>query len=263
MKKCLIVLIGESFRLGGQGTRNRGSKESFPGQMEACDSHLNFFRHLKEKFNIESHVLINTYKTKYDADLMNKYLDNELEGELFFNSNDEPLGLQNLFNQSCDLILKKVFISDFDFIYFIRIDLVLKKNFLKSFYPNNEKVTWPFVCFAYFHEKLVPFYQYAHTPRVSDLMVYIPKKFFYLVENKKINFGHDGWFHLKNQGIDQNLIINTLHDADSAKDWNPLYRISGRPESDVWWSLNFYIDENYQVLRKLDGQWIVHDKFKI
>lgn len=260
MEKCLIVLIGESFRVGGQGTRNRGSTESFAEQIEACESHLNFFRHLKEKFNIESHVFINTYTTKYDLELINKYLDNELEGDLFFNINKEPIGLQNLFNQSCDLILKKVRISDFDFVYFIRIDLILKKNFSKKFYLNNEKVIWPFTCFAYFMDNLVPFYKYLNSPRISDLMVYIPKKFFYLIEDKKISFYHDGWHNLKEQGVQQELLINTLHDSDSQKDWNPLYRISGRPETDIWWSLNFYIDENLQVMRKLNDKWVLHDK---
>lgn len=34
-KKGLFVLVGESFRLGGQGTRNRGSDESYIGQQDA------------------------------------------------------------------------------------------------------------------------------------------------------------------------------------------------------------------------------------
>lgn len=263
MKKCLVVLLGESFRLGGQGTRQRGSEESFVEQIEACDSHLNFFRHLKEKFNIESNVLINTYTTKYDDKLINKYLDNELEGELFYHINKEPIGLQNLFNQSCDLIFDKVCISDFDFVYFIRIDLFLKKNFFKKFYLDNEKVIWPFTCFAYFNDEVVPFYKWVESPRISDLMVYIPKKFFYLIKNKKVNLGHDGWHHLKLQGVQQELLINTLHDSDSQKDWNPLYRISGRPESDIWWSLNFYIDKDFKIIRKLNNEFILFDKFII
>jgi len=32
----LIILLGESFRLGGQGNRNRGTIESYHAQMQAC-----------------------------------------------------------------------------------------------------------------------------------------------------------------------------------------------------------------------------------
>ena len=38
----LLILFGESFRLGNQGNRNRGSDKSYKGQINAALSHLKF-----------------------------------------------------------------------------------------------------------------------------------------------------------------------------------------------------------------------------
>ncbi len=35
---------------------------------------------------------------------------------------------------------------------------------------------------------------------------------------------------------DVSFILDTYHDSDSQKDINPIYRISNRPESDIWYS---------------------------
>ena len=49
MKKSLLILFGESFRLGGQGNRNIGSEESYEEQIKAAKSHINFISNLKRK----------------------------------------------------------------------------------------------------------------------------------------------------------------------------------------------------------------------
>ena len=42
----LVIIIGESFRTGGQGTRLRGLPESYHEQMNACNTHIRFLDHL-------------------------------------------------------------------------------------------------------------------------------------------------------------------------------------------------------------------------
>lgn len=42
MKKSLLILFGESFRLGGQGNRNTGSEQSYAAQIKAAQTHLEF-----------------------------------------------------------------------------------------------------------------------------------------------------------------------------------------------------------------------------
>lgn len=45
----LLILFGESFRLGGQGNRNRGNDNSYKGQIKAAKSHIKFIESLKKK----------------------------------------------------------------------------------------------------------------------------------------------------------------------------------------------------------------------
>ena len=51
---------------------------------------------------------------------------------------------------------------------------------------------------------------------------------------------HDTWCDLINTTDltynDLDTMINTYHDSDSFKDYNPLYYIVNRPESKIWHS---------------------------
>jgi hypothetical protein len=73
MKGC-IILFGESFRLGGQGSRNTGSNESYHPQIEAGNSHVNFIKDLNGK-GVNVDVYISSYKTKFSDDLVTIYKD--------------------------------------------------------------------------------------------------------------------------------------------------------------------------------------------
>lgn len=252
--KCLIVLVGESFRLGGQNSRNIGSDESFHGQMEASHSHLEFVNAIKSKFGMSSDILLNTYTTKFDAQLVKKYSENDLGGgALRTNFNPSQMGRQEIFNQSCELVADKL--HDVEFVQFIRVDLILKRTLMDLFYPDCDRVLWPSACFFGWHK-------HDGCPRVSDTMLYVPKKHFSLIENKEIWFGHEGWSRLKHKIGSQNqgLLLGTLHDSDSAKDWNPIYWISGRPRNQIWASCNYRIDEDLAISRVNMGKWEVCDR---
>lgn len=67
--KGLLILTGESFRLGGQGNRNTGSDNSYLEQINAANSHIHFLEHLKENQNCDMDVFIASYNTKF-----NKYI---------------------------------------------------------------------------------------------------------------------------------------------------------------------------------------------
>ena len=67
----LIIFVGESFRLGTQGTRNIGSEQSYSEQINACNSHINFIQHIMQKFQLNSIALfLSSYNTQYDNDLL-------------------------------------------------------------------------------------------------------------------------------------------------------------------------------------------------
>ena len=55
--KGLIILFGESFRLGGQDTRNRGSIEAYSEQIKASESHIKFIEHISDKYKISEKLL--------------------------------------------------------------------------------------------------------------------------------------------------------------------------------------------------------------
>ena len=73
--KGLFLFIGESFRFGSQMTRIRGTKESYDEQIKACISHIKFIENIEQKYNLEkSDVIISSYTTNYDAELIDKIL---------------------------------------------------------------------------------------------------------------------------------------------------------------------------------------------
>jgi hypothetical protein len=222
MNEVLFIFIGESFRSGGQNSRVRGNLESIKGQINACYSHIRFIEYVKQKFNINSvKIYLNTYKTKYFEKMLKIYEPYLLDYTLY----DDVIGLNNLFHDSIDKINEKENIEKYDFIFYIRIDLFLKYYFYDSFFPNPEKILFPSICF-------IPHNLTKNRhPRNSDMMIYIPKKMYQNIRN--IYIDHLGWEILVKNGLtynDMDTIINTYHDSDSQKDFNPMYKIVNRPE---------------------------------
>jgi len=218
--KGLIIIIGESFRLGGQGTRVRGLTESYNPQINACNSHIRFINHIKLKYKCDIDIYLSTYTTKYNNDLIEIYKEN-LVYYRFFNN---VIGINELFKNCINNIN-----NDYDFIFYFRVDLYLKEHFLEIFNPKWTTIRFPTICWkkdSVYHNK----------PRVNDMMLYIPNRF-----HNKINkmvICHEAWYNffhnLNISDNDMDVMINTYHDSDSQKDYNPLYYIVNRPESKIW-----------------------------
>ena len=73
-------------------------------------------------------------------------------------------------------------------------------------------------------------------PRVNDMIIFFPKKYYGYVQHLYYNpTGHVQWAYfcdytdLTYDCLD--TMINTYHDSDSAKDFNPLYYVVNRPET--------------------------------
>lgn len=225
--KGLIVLFGESFRLGGQGTRNRGSIESYNEQSKACESHIKFIEHISDKYKLDSmSVYISTYTTQFDTNLLKIYT-KYLVGHTI---HDTPIGLYNIYSS----VIPKITMDEYDFILFLRIDLCLYEQFNTIFNPMWETIHYPSIC--WFHHSI----DRNNHPRVNSIMWFIPKKYFSIL-NTTIDISyHDGWVNLiEYAGLtynDLDVMIHTYHDSDSAKDYNPLYYIVNRPTSKIWHS---------------------------
>ena len=211
----LLILFGESFRLGGQGNRNRGSEESYKEQINASLSHIKFIESLK-KNNINMTVSINSYTTKFNNSLDEIYKSVLVDSEYYENL----IGMNKLIHNCIDRITN---INNYDFILCMRIDLFLKDKFFEIFNPYSDKILFPSVCFK-------PAHKCGLHPRVNDTMMFIPKKYFDFI--KKFQLGHKSWHDLivyhKLSYEDLDMMLNTYHDSDSAKDFNPIYYIVNR-----------------------------------
>ena len=224
MEGC-IILFGESFRLGGQRSRNRGSDESYADQMKAAESQMAFIQHLNSK-NVNIKVYISSYKTNFDNDLLNIYKD-VLIGHDFY---ENLIGQGNLIHNA----INKIPVEKYDFLLIMRIDLFLKSKFTEIFNQTWDKIMWPSVCFK-------PYHKCGIHPRVNDTMIFIPRKYYGYIKNLRYSDwaceGHDQWKHfIENTDLTSaclDTMLNTFHDSDSAKDWNPIYRIVNRNECQI------------------------------
>jgi hypothetical protein len=229
----LIIFLGESFRVGQQNTRNRGSKESYSEQIKASNSHITFIEHIIQKFQLNSiSLFLSSYNTQYDNDLLtiyNKYL-------LGYKLYDNVIGLNNLFHNSINSIEN---IEKYDFILYIRIDLYLKQDFLNCFNPTINMILFPTICWKHASRT-------GNHPRVNDMILFIPKKYYKYIE--KISMSHDIWYeliHTTNLTYDDlDVMINTYHDSDSFKDYNPLYYIVNRCENKNWHSEGYIFNKH-------------------
>lgn len=222
--KGLIFVLGESFRLGGQYNRNIGSDKSFSEQIKASKSHISFVETLcKKGYSID--LFISTYNTKFIKELEDVYKDYKINFDIY----NERIGYGRLLHNSIDKIQCK---DIYDFIFFMRIDICVKEEFLQIFDPTWKTIRFPTICCR-------PNRIYKSHPLVNDMMIFIPKKYFNNI--KDIYFdshnGHGMWWNFINAGLtyeDLDTMLNTYHDSDSAKDWNPLYYIVNREQHTIF-----------------------------
>jgi hypothetical protein len=228
----LIIFLGESFRLGCQGTRNRGHPESYNEQINACNSHIHFIENTITKYNMNSmSVFISSYTTQFETQLLSIY-NKHLIGSHFYS---DMIGLTNLFQDS----IKKIEnIANYDFIFYIRIDLFLKPLFIDLFNPYTNIILYPTICWILLN-------YCSNHPRVNDMMLFIPKKYYKYLQN--ITICHEIWYNLMHSTDltydDMDTLIHTYHDSDSCKDYNPLYYIVNRPENSTFHSDGYIFDK--------------------
>jgi len=233
--KVLIIFLGESYRLGGQHNRNKGSTKSYDAQILAYQSHIEFIKNLKLKHNINTDIYISTYNTKYNEDTLKIYNELNIIGYDFYKNLQ---GLHGLFHKT----VKKVKdINNYNFICYIRIDLQLKPALSEIFNPNWETIRFPMV--HYIGRESI----HGH-PQISDTMLFLPKKYYKYIRNIKLYHPeHHAWLYLMTQTdltiYDLDTMLNTYHDSDSAKDWNPLYYIVNRCQNKSFHSVDHIFDK--------------------
>lgn len=228
----LLMFIGGSFRQENQNVEENVEEATYQGQIAACNSHIGFIEYIKEKFQMNSvSVYIGTYTTKYDEELLKIYEKYIVKHKI----HPYKIGYSNIFNESMKDIEDK---ETYDFIFHIRIDLFLRTPFYEIV-----NVNWPtihFISICWCKSNNVD----GH-PRINDMMLFIPKKYYGYIQN--IYMGHDVWKDLIiNTDLtydDMDTMVNTYHDSDSAKDYNPYYYIVNRHVETHWYSDNEWFDK--------------------
>lgn len=238
INKLLLIIAGECFREGGQGSRCKDTPKSLTSQLLASDSHIKFIEYLKNKYNIDVDIQLISYHTKYEKELIEKYHQYNLQYKFYDKYYGDRTQLINSWKlENID--------QSYDSILAIRPDICFKDFFLNIFNPCATKICYPSVCFIGAHRS-------GNSPRVNDTIVFIPRKYFDLIyynigiktyhEAIKDYIDHsdkiDKPLHLSN---DFDFFLRTLHDSDSAKDYNPLYYLVSRPECKRWHSYGYEI----------------------
>jgi len=215
--KALFLAIGEAFRQG-RHTTIRGTPESYEGQKAASFSHVNFIEFLEKKHNIKIDVIINSYNTQYDSDLINWYNRNLLKYKLRKNL----IGWFEIYETGIDLIEN----TNYDFIFVHRIDILFKSYLNKVFKIESQKVIYPTLVNGW------------GNIRPNDTMMFVPQKFFNLVFSKKLKCNHYTLETMKRSFLAKNVdyFMKGVWNSDTSKQWNPLYRIVNRfePKSPSW-----------------------------
>lgn len=244
--KCLLIVLGESFREGSHNSRSSDTECSYKCQLECIDSHIEFIKHI-EQLNYSVDIAINTYKTKYKNLLLNMY-----PNIVYNNFTNEDYGYsKNVFHKSLQHILPNINLNIYEFIFIIRFDLILKKYLFDIFNPKWSSIMYPYVMYIEYEDTPFIF------PVVSDIFCFIPKKYF----NQLINISyklchHHCWRDLiKTNNLsfdDLDVMIDTIHDPNTSVDLNPLYKINGRSESKIYKYPNKkYIKLNQTIIEQI------------
>jgi hypothetical protein len=232
MKKIAFLVVGEMFRSGGQYTRIKDTPESYSPQKEACASHISLANRLID-LGFETEFFIESYATKNEIEMKSWYGD-RLK---ICNLRETLVGLENLTRQALANLE-----SVYDCVFVCRGDLLLKDMFIDCFDPSWDSVLFPFACWINQH-------MHFNKPRVSDTMMFIPGRLIDELKNR-LFISHEAWWNFVEHKVlsddDLGFMINTYHDSDSEKDYNPLYRMVGRKESSFWYSIGYVVGPNFE-----------------
>jgi len=219
--RCLLVVSGESFRNGGQGTRGRSdSPDSVDRQKLASYSHLRVINFLKAKFDIDTDIFINTYKFTPECDeLLLKIYGPKV---IYTNFRTTPSSSCEDFMGQTNRFVSELDLSPYEFILFIRIDLYIKEYFLSKFKKIDNKIRYGLLDYG--------------TLGILHDIVYMPKCYFNLINVDMLsNFRnpHNGADYVSRvigrQSIDH--FINSYHSLSTNLNWNPIFTNVDRPES--------------------------------
>ena len=254
-QKALFVINGEAFRDGSHGCRSSATNESYEWQKNGTHSQIEFFDFLQKTYDLEIFISLNTYQTKYTIELISWYSDYNIIEK---NINKDTNGRSVIYSATKNINTDEY---DFDFIFFLRVDLFIKKKFFEVFNPHEKNIKFLFPVewshkttlgklkynsntnedFDANQGKLIGKFECGYSyPLVCDLLSFWPGKHMKIFTNseaykRKLVFNHRMWQQLicyYDKTYDEiDFMVNSAYRANSQFCKNPYYRIVGRPES--------------------------------
>jgi hypothetical protein len=229
-KKILICYYGGSFREGKSGSSTQATDSGYSNQYYATQSHIKLNKLFNER-GYEVNTLIHTYHSKYEDELNKWYNPYGFIYNIINPKLASVKGRDNLISSTIKNI-KNITPNNYDYVLFIRIDLFLKPEFFKILNIETDKINFLAHNFYTGHCGFTE----DKDPEVVDLVLLVPKKYFYILDDKfKLN--HTAWsyykktYHLTND--DMTFMSDLRFDSNSYLDYNPYYIISGRPEHKI------------------------------
>lgn len=234
MKKGLWLNRGLSFRFGHQFMYEVGRSWTVPVQKKAFESQLKLIDHIEKNHNVKIDIIIDTLSTQYN-NIVEKFF-KKTAVEIYLLDKMDP-GHPHAFNRALYRIVDRL--KDYDFLIISRNDMIFKDKMCEIVDPNLEEIKYPFVL-PYSYRKLTCRFPDIDEsiPMAGDTFFFFPKKYFHVLDCFKYSKGDNHDFIKNALDIDSNAKItpylNTYHDSDPKKDWNPLYKFVGRIDTDNW-----------------------------
>lgn len=261
--RLLFLIAGGSFRKGSSQNRNYGVEDTevYNNQIKIAKRHMEFLNHIKHKYNIEIDIVLSTYSTSYDNDLISIYKNNIVGEYIYpFNNGMGLKGIHNLFH-----LAYKNHLNNYNGIFFFRVDIFLKQKLFDIFNPFSKKILFPFIVSInnITSGKIDHINPDGH-PVHSDMLLFVPEKYFRVINY--INLGHATWSELvggcfgfvKHENPilyydDFDVMIDTHHDSDSGLDCNPLYYTINRGICEKWHDkVSRFNIGNYNIVHKIN-----------
>lgn len=219
--KWILLIRGESFRTWWQNSRIIWQQSAFQQQIEAIHTHISCIKHIIN-LNINLDIFIDTISTPFDSYIKDLY--GWFTKKIIFHKTSENTQMMSI--KRALIPIQKLDLEDYDFVMILRIDLYLKEEFTKKINFQTNKLLYPFVC--WYKDRKFKWY-----PRPSDVFYFIPRRYIKVLDYFIIPWmytWHESIFFWSKifEKLEYDFMVNTYHDSDSSKDWNPLYYIINR-----------------------------------
>lgn len=232
--RLLLAIVGESFRCGGQHSRNTDSAIGALGQAKATASHIDWIDYIFNEHGITIDIQFIGYETRWTDKLIQSYEPYNCEYTMYKYHHKDRTQLAN------SISIQNL--ESYDSVLYIRPDLCFREYFKELFDPEWNKLYYPSVACG-FRPNQPDSYNILQNalqrPRVNDTMMFVPSLYF----DKVIRSGHVKLYHEAIEHYvdshrlaisDFGFMLPSLHDSDTAKEYNPIYKMVGRDESFMW-----------------------------